>query len=178
MSSWSVQKPKFDRNLLDKRLLKTNKFNLFKHLVYYKIFQNIYSRLMTFLGFTGCSNDRINITVDTQPAILSHRVTIKMYAGASSASVSWKYINSSTLLTNTTRTKLYSDNNGYFYLEILNTTNSDETMYRVTINNTYYCDITLDLKSKLSHAFSEINSVLLSFSKRILNVKACKCVFL
>lgn len=130
---------------------------------------------MILLGFTGCSNDRINITVDTQPAILSHRVTIKMYAGASSASVSWKYINSNTPLTNTTRTKLHSDNDGYFYLEILNTTKSDETMYRSAINNTYYCDITLDLKSKLPHAFSQTNAVLLLLSKRVLNVKACVC---
>lgn len=103
---------------------------------------------MIHLTFSVCSHASINITVNPQPAILSYPVTIEFHANALSRTVTWFYAYNMSPLTNTTRTRQYKESDGYYYLEILNTTKSDETLYRAVINNNFYCDVSLSLKSK------------------------------
>lgn len=111
---------------------------------------NIFCFIRFILVITDCTDNSINITVNPQPAILSYPVTIKFYANAINLNVTWENLYLYIILRNSTRTRMHGDNDGYYYLEILNITSSDATMYRAITNNGHYCDITLLVKSKLS----------------------------
>lgn len=103
---------------------------------------------MIYFVVTGCSPNSLNISIATQPAILSYPVTIKFNANAPDANVAWFYGSSLYPLKNERRTRQYGDDDGYYYLQISNTTHSDQTIYRAMINNSYYCDIELYLKRR------------------------------